>query len=105
MNFYNLINESKDNINIMKNKRKNYSFSLNKKTIINSKHFLSMKNFNIRNTKITNNNANNNKINTTINTRNNSFLDDIYKNKGKTKDFFYPEPDVQKRKKGYARGV
>ena len=97
MNFYNLINESKDNINIMKNKRKNYSFSLNKKTIINSKHFLSMKNFNIRNTKITNNNANNNKINTTINTRNNSFLDDISKNKGKTKDFFYPEPDAQKR--------
>ena len=53
-----------------------------------------MKNFNLRNSKInninTNSNANtnNNKINITINKRNNSFLDDISKNKGKIKDFF-----------------
>ena len=61
-----------------------------------------MKNFNLRNSKInninTNSNANtnNNKINITINIRNNSFLDDISKNKGKIKDFFYPEPNKGK---------
>ena len=106
MNFYNLINDSKNNENIINtnlNERKNNSFSLNKKTIVNRKLFFSMKNFGVRNSKINNINninkinTNNNKINTTINTRNNSFLDDISKNKGKTKDFFYPEPNIQKR--------
>ena len=70
---------------------------LNKRKIINNKHFLSLKNINnlkSQDNKIINNN---NKINTALNTRNNSFLEEISKNKSKTKDFFYPEQNINKR--------
>ena len=100
LQYYNLICDSKNNMNIINNnldEKKNYSFLLNKRKIINNKHFLSLKNINnlkSQDNKIINNN---NKINTALNTRNNSFLEEISKNKSKTKDFFYPEQNINKR--------
>jgi hypothetical protein len=62
--------------------------------MVNRTQFLSLKNINVVDVQNLNKN---NKINSLINTRNNSFLEEVSKNKGKTKDFFYPEQNIQLR--------
>ena len=95
LQYYNLINDNKKTINIEDNlnEKKNCSFLINKKKDVNYQQVL--KNLHAINSQKL---YSLNKIKTELNTRSNSFLEDKSQNKGKTKDFFYPElTRIQKR--------
>ena len=94
LQYYHLINNSDKSIEKTNNLKSNSSFSFNKRNMINKTQFLSLKNINVVDFQSC---KKNNKIDSLMNIRNNSFLEEISKNKGKTKDFFYPEQNIKLR--------
>ena len=65
--------------------------------MINKTQYFSLKNINNLDIRNINNVNKDNKISSLVNTRNNSFSEDISKTKGKTKDYFYPEQNTKSK--------
>lgn len=96
LQYYNMINNNIVNTSNL-NKKRISNILLNKKNMINKTQYFSLKNINNLDIRNINNVNKDNKIASLVNTRNNSFSEDISKTKGKTKDYFYPEQNTKSK--------